>query len=635
MKTTTIKLGVLAWLLIFCACASVSAQELMQLPHPDRMNAATGISGGGSGPGVGVVLLGSVPPNSGSKPVLVFIHGYTGSSDTWFPEGNNDMYARAFNDGFRTAYVNVYPDRSMWTNGSLFKSQLELITNHYGVNRVVVVAHSKGGLDTDAAVNHYGANGMVERVISLGSPHYGSPLADLAQSGWTSWLGAVFGQNNDATYVMQTGYMNYFRSITGNAVPYRTLGGWDYSFFSSLGPSGSYLSSSGFSYTFGGGGNDGVVPYNYSRRPGSTELYYSGARQTKYDHFELNEGSNVWNTVRGQLPSALSREAAIPMAEIPADYNPTTAVGSRSMIVTNETGGPATFTVDAGARSVHVEVRTQAEASTPKLWDGQNRTGELTLKRAGATEGLVGNYASLYEIATPKTGEYTLGIDEPYVAIITIDGGGQAMMRSDLEGLRQVYRAGETMQLTVNLEDAVGHGIQGATINALVRLTTTLEGELAENGISFPVEFTSTGVAGEYKAITPSFPEAGVYNIALQATKGNFQRSIAHSVGVINNDLAKPLSEENTFDLASYPNPFQDQTTIRFTLEKPETVRLSVLDVMGRELQTFDLTGFGEGTHSVTWDGTNRNGTFVPTGTYLIRIESGNRAQAQRVQVLR
>ncbi|HAA21261.1 MAG TPA: hypothetical protein DCP28_21780 [Cytophagales bacterium] len=580
------------------------------------------------------MLVGSVPPNSGNKPVLVFVHGYTGSSDAWFPEGDNDMYARAFNDGYRTAYVNVYPDRSMWTNGALLRDQLALITNYYGVNRVVVIGHSKGGLDTDAAVNHYGANTMVERVISLGSPHYGSPLADLAQTGWTSWLGAVFGQNNDATYVLQTGYMNYFRSVTGNAVPFRTLGGWDYSFFSSLGPSGSYLSSSGFSYTFGGGGNDGVVPYNYSRRPGSTELYSSGNSRTKYDHFELSEGPNVWSTIRGQLPSSLSREA-VPTTEIAANYNPTTSVGSRSLVVASQNGGPVTFAVDAGARNVQIEVRTQSQAPAPKLLDGQNRTGELTLQRSGATEGLIGNFASLYEISTPKTGDYTLDIDEPYVAIITINGGGQAMMRSDLEGLRQVYRTGETMQLTVNLEDAEGAAISGASVNAVVRLTTSLEGVPSTEDVSFPVEFVGTGVAGEYKAVGPSFPVAGVYNIALEAKQGNFHRSIAHSIGVIENDLAKPISEDNAFDLASYPNPFQGETTIRFTLEKPESVRLSVLDVMGREVKAFDLNGFGEGTHSVTWDGTTGNGTFVPTGTYLIRLESGNRAQAQRVQVLR
>ena len=638
MKTTTIRLGLMALAFLFCVSATLG-QTLQQLPTPKEDSQILAISGGGSGPAPGTILVGAVPPNSSSKPVLVFIHGYQGSANTWLPDGGNDMYSRAYNDGYRTAFVSVYEDQTMWTNGQLFRDQLAAITNYYGVNRVVVVAHSKGGLDTDAAVVHYGAHVDVERVITLGSPHYGSPLADLAQSGWTSWLGAIFGQFNDATYVMQTGYMNYFRSVTDNhanrpKTAFRTLGGWDWDTFSTLGPSGSYLSSIGYSYFWGGGGNDGVVPYNLSRRPNSTELYYSGSSRTKYDHFELNQGPNVWTTIRGQLPSTLSREA-VPTSETTADYVPTDKVGSRFLVVASQ-GGASEFTIDGGATRATVEIRTLTEGGMLKVMDAAQRPVAMEVtKETSETEGLLGRYVKQYTLEQPTAGKYNLDLDEPYLAIVTIEDGGTALLDTDLEGTRQVYMAGESMELMLTLEDANGNGILNADVIATARLTGTLEGTAANEAISFPITFEATDKAGVYRAVSPALPTTGVYNLSLDAYSGDFHRSITKSVGVIENKWANPISQTNAFDLQNFPNPFGAQTTIRFSLEESEEITLQIVDIMGREVRTFALGNYAAGMHTLVWDGTNSAGATVPTGTYLIRLQSATRSQTRRVQMVR
>ncbi|MDX1904448.1 MAG: hypothetical protein SFU27_09855, partial [Thermonemataceae bacterium] len=200
-KSYKISLGLL--LLVF-VLQSAFAQKIVQLPLPSKMNVVEGGSTGGNND-VGTIYYGSVPANSSTKPVLVFIHGYNSSAKTWWED--NDMYSKAYADGYRTAFVSVHPDQTMWTNGQLFAGMLNTITTYFGVSRVVVIAHSKGGVDTDAALIHYGAWNKVERVLTLGSPHFGTPLADLASSGWTSWLGAIFGQNNNATKSLQTGTM--------------------------------------------------------------------------------------------------------------------------------------------------------------------------------------------------------------------------------------------------------------------------------------------------------------------------------------------------------------------------------------------------------------------------------------------
>ena len=60
--------------------------------------------------------------------------------------------------------------------------------------KVNIVAHSKGGIDTQAALVEYGANRFVGNVITLATPHHGSNLADLSYSWWAGWLASILGQ---------------------------------------------------------------------------------------------------------------------------------------------------------------------------------------------------------------------------------------------------------------------------------------------------------------------------------------------------------------------------------------------------------------------------------------------------------
>ena len=52
------------------------------------------------------VWYGHKPPNSESKPVLIFIHGYTKNSSCWVSD-RNTMYMDAFLCGYRTAFIDT------------------------------------------------------------------------------------------------------------------------------------------------------------------------------------------------------------------------------------------------------------------------------------------------------------------------------------------------------------------------------------------------------------------------------------------------------------------------------------------------------------------------------------------------
>jgi len=54
--------------------------------------------------------------------------------------------------------------------------------------RVNIVAHSMGGLDARYAISRLGLGDKVASLVTVGTPHHGSPLADLAAEGPARWV---------------------------------------------------------------------------------------------------------------------------------------------------------------------------------------------------------------------------------------------------------------------------------------------------------------------------------------------------------------------------------------------------------------------------------------------------------------
>lgn len=251
-----------------------------------------------------------------SKHPILFVHGLNSSSNTWWNE--NNMYDTAYQNGYETAFIDLYPTKNMWDNGYLLSQKIRDMYNYFG-EKVVVVAHSKGGIDTQSALVHYGAYPYVARVITLSSPHYGSELADLAYSGSASWLADIMGSKSDATYSLQTGYMKNFRSQTdSHANVYRnsfhTLAGTKWgSFGSSLYWGGLYLSSYG--------SNDGAVTVKSSRLPYSTEL-----RVGEWNHSTIKTGTATFSLFKNYLNETLSTTSTLKAQSTEVDSGASTFV---------------------------------------------------------------------------------------------------------------------------------------------------------------------------------------------------------------------------------------------------------------------------------------------------------------------
>ena len=84
-----------------------------------------------------------------------------------------------------------------------------------------------------------------------------------------------------------------------------------------------------------------------------------------------------------------------------------------------------------------------------------------------------------------------------------------------------------------------------------------------------------------------------------------------------------------------WPNPFQESTTIAFSLEETGPALLRVFDVRGREVKRlFERTG-APGRHTVTWRGEGPTGAPVAPGVYFYRLETSKQILTRKLLRMR
>jgi hypothetical protein len=80
----------------------------------------------------------------------------------------------------------------------------------------------------------------------------------------------------------------------------------------------------------------------------------------------------------------------------------------------------------------------------------------------------------------------------------------------------------------------------------------------------------------------------------------------------------------------NYPNPFNPSTTIKFELPTSSIVRLSVFDMLGREVSVLVNERRAPGVHEVKLDGSG-----LSSGVYFCRLTAGTCVQTSKMVLLR
>ena len=85
----------------------------------------------------------------------------------------------------------------------------------------------------------------------------------------------------------------------------------------------------------------------------------------------------------------------------------------------------------------------------------------------------------------------------------------------------------------------------------------------------------------------------------------------------------------------NYPNPFNPVTKISFDLTVQSATEVTVWNLLGQKVSTLFAGDLSAGHHTVTFDGHNANGSLLPSGVYIYRVESGSNVATKKMMLLK
>jgi hypothetical protein len=77
----------------------------------------------------------------------------------------------------------------------------------------------------------------------------------------------------------------------------------------------------------------------------------------------------------------------------------------------------------------------------------------------------------------------------------------------------------------------------------------------------------------------------------------------------------------------NYPNPFNPTTSIDFGIPSDLNVQINIYNIIGQQVASIDQGLLNPGSYTVTWNGKDTFGNFVPSGVYFYEIKAGEQFQ--------
>ena len=138
--------------------------------------------------------------------------------------------------------------------------------------------------------------------------------------------------------------------------------------------------------------------------------------------------------------------------------------------------------------------------------------------------------------------------------------------------------------------------------------------------------------AVDYKTIGSSFEFGGLDDGTYPSTKEEYMIRILNFFNGIYTDIEKDNIVLLNDELGpNYPNPFNDLTTINYTLNNSSNIQLDIFDLTGKMIKTLVNEFKNVGKHNVTWDARDNYGNSVPCGIYFYRLKTGSSLQTKKM----
>ncbi len=163
------------------------------------------------------------------------------------------------------------------------------------------------------------------------------------------------------------------------------------------------------------------------------------------------------------------------------------------------------------------------------------------------------------------------------------------------------------------------------------------------NSWEYPIDIGDGPIFKINNQVDPGLPIGQVINLELTGELmmdylGNTNMSFINAAGAIvisNTAGIEDALSPNIFSVEdAYPNPFNPNTTITYTLQTPTVVNVSIYNLEG-QLVYLENAHTLSGRNEFHWNGLSRNGKSLSSGTYFIQINTDSDTHISKVILLK
>jgi uncharacterized protein (TIGR03790 family) len=114
------------------------------------------------------------------------------------------------------------------------------------------------------------------------------------------------------------------------------------------------------------------------------------------------------------------------------------------------------------------------------------------------------------------------------------------------------------------------------------------------------------------------------------------KRSIILGSDIINYDYTGTLPQAKQFTLEqNYPNPFNPETTIVFQVIPNKNFALTIYNILGQKIRTFQFNNTKQNQYQLVWNGKNEIGQQVSSGIYFYELRSDSFVDRKKMVMLK
>ena len=85
-----------------------------------------------------------------------------------------------------------------------------------------------------------------------------------------------------------------------------------------------------------------------------------------------------------------------------------------------------------------------------------------------------------------------------------------------------------------------------------------------------------------------------------------------------------------------YPNPFNHNVRIPIDISDHQSISYYIFDINGNNVvEKRNYLSSNSSNRGIAWDGKNKNGDFVSSGTYIIRIDGIDFSESRKILFLK